>query len=79
MPGRYRLVVGQIVPAERYEGRHDDTANLRTMCVSCNNSQRDLADEQWREAREARGQPIGRPTTGGRTILDKPAQPPRIC
>jgi len=46
--------VGHIIPAERYPGRHNDERNLRTMCVACNNSQRELDDEQWQEARTAR-------------------------
>lgn len=71
IPGRYRLVVGHIVPAERYAGHHDDPANLRTLCTSCNNSQRDLDDEQWRVARAARGQTVGQPATAGRTIFDR--------
>lgn len=76
VPGRHRLVVGHIVPAERYPGHHDDPANLRTMCVACNNSQRDLDDKQWAEARAARGQatrttlaspsPFGRRSAYGR-------------
>jgi 5-methylcytosine-specific restriction endonuclease McrA len=69
--GRRRLVVGHITPAERYAGHHDDPRNLRTMCVSCNNSQRDLSDEQWRTARASRGQTIGtiRADYSRRTIL----------
>ena len=35
VPVRRVLVVGHIIPAERYPGHHDDPANLRTMCVSC--------------------------------------------
>jgi hypothetical protein len=73
MPGRVRLVVGHVVPFERSGMRHDDPRNLRTMCVRCNNSQRDLSDEQWREARAARGQDVGpvaeRPR--GRTIFNR--------
>jgi 5-methylcytosine-specific restriction endonuclease McrA len=86
IPGRYRLIVGHIVPAERSGLHHDDPRGLRTMCVRRNNSQRDLSDEQWREARAARGQPVT-PSPGSsvitrdytrRTIFDKPARPPRV-
>lgn len=53
--GRFLLVVGHIVPAEQYGGHHDDPTNLRTLCSSCNNSQRDLTNEQWQAAKAARG------------------------
>lgn len=56
IPTRRLLVVGHIVPAERYPGHHDDPRNLRTMCSSCNNSQRDLDDDQWRVAKDARAE-----------------------
>jgi 5-methylcytosine-specific restriction endonuclease McrA len=59
IPSRQLLVVGHIVPAERFPGSHDSVSNLRTMCSSCNNSQRDLDDDQWRVAKAARGQPSG--------------------
>lgn len=56
--GRRILICAHRVPAERYPGHHDDMTNLRTLCVGCNNSQRDLDDDQWRAARAARGQSV---------------------
>jgi 5-methylcytosine-specific restriction endonuclease McrA len=78
LPGRFRLVVGHVVPAEQYRGSHDDPRNLRTMCVSCNNSQRDLTDDQWRAARAARraGPPGQRPTETSRFAYGRPR--PRV-
>ena len=60
MKGRYLLIAAHRVPAEQYPGRHDDLQNLTLRCSSCNNSQRDLTDQQWAEAKAARSMARGR-------------------
>lgn len=48
------LVVGHRTPPERYMGSHNDPANLWTLCASCNASQGNRTEAEWRAARSGR-------------------------